>query len=86
MTKPSQKRKTFTRNNFTEHNYNYFNRPQTTQPSRTNTQNPLFSQKSNLPPPSSKSVIFHDYPQFSQDESENYPFFQQNRNRQHTSY
>ena len=31
MTKPSQKRKTFTRNNFAEHNHNYVNQPQTTQ-------------------------------------------------------
>ena len=43
MTKPSQKRKIFTRNNFAEHNYNYVNRPQTTQPFRTNTQNLFFS-------------------------------------------
>ena len=60
MTKTSQKPKTFTGNNFTEHNYNYINRPQTTQSSLTTTQNHLFSQ------PSSNSVNFHDYPQISQ--------------------
>ena len=79
MTKPSQKRKTFTRNNFAEHNYNYVNRPQTTQPSRTNTQNYLFSQGSIFPQPASNSVNFHDYPEISQDKSENYPFLQHNR-------
>ena len=30
------------------------------------------------------SVNFHDYPHPSQDHSENYPFFQQNRNKQQT--
>ena len=44
MPKPTQKRKTFNRNIFAEHNYNFVNRSQTTQPSRTNTQNQLFSQ------------------------------------------
>ena len=32
MTKPSKTRKTFTRSNFAEHNYNYVNPSQTTQP------------------------------------------------------
>ena len=86
MTKPSQKRKTFTRINFAQHNYNYVNRPQTTQFSRTNKQNHLFSQRSNFPQPSSHSVNFHDYPQNSQDKSENHPFFQQHRNRQQTLF
>ena len=75
MTKPTQKRKTFTKNNFAQHNYNYVNRPKTTQPSRTNTQNQLFSQMHSFPKPSSITVNFHDYSQISQDKSENYPFF-----------
>ena len=79
MTKPTQKRKTFTRNNFAEHNYNYVFRSQTTQPSRTNTQNQLFSHRQNFQAPSLNTVRFHDYPQISQDQSENYPFFQQKK-------
>ena len=79
MTKPTQKRKKITRNNFAEHNYNYVNISQTTQPFRINTQNQLFSQRQNFQQPFSKTVNFHDYPQVSQDQSENYPFFQQNK-------
>ena len=74
MTKPSQKRKTFA-----EHNYNYANRPQTTQTSRTNPQKHLFSQRQNFQHSSSNSINIHDYPQISQDQSENYPFFQQQK-------
>ena len=36
MTKPTQKQRTFTRNNFAENIYNYVNRPQTTKPSLAN--------------------------------------------------
>ena len=32
MTKPSKTRKTFTRNSFAEHNYNYVNQSKTNQP------------------------------------------------------
>ena len=78
MTKSTQKRRTFTRNNFAEHNYNYVSRPQTTKPSRANTQNRLFSQRQNFQQATSNSLIFIDYPRVSQDPSENYPFFQQN--------
>ena len=45
MTKPIQKQRTFTRNNFAEHNYNYVNRPQTSKHSRPNTQTHLFLQR-----------------------------------------
>ena len=83
MTKPTQKQRTFTRNNFAEHNYNYVNRPQTTKPSRTNTQNDLISRRQNFYQPASNSVNFKDYPRVSQDQIENYPNFQQNkRNKQ----
>ena len=71
MTKPTQKQRTFTINNFAEHNYNYLNRPQTTEPSRANTQNNLFSQRQNFQQPTSNSVIFNDYPRVSQDQKEN---------------
>ena len=53
MTKPSQKRKIFTRNKFAEYSYNYVNQPQTTHPPRINTQSHLFSQRSNVPQTSS---------------------------------
>ena len=83
MTKPTQKQRRFTRNNFAEHNYNYVNRPQTTKPPRANTQNPLILQRQNFQQPSSISVNFNEYPRVSQDQSEIYPFFQQNKhNRQ----
>ena len=70
MTKPTHKQRTFTRNNFAEHKR----------------QNRLFLQKSNFPITSTNSVNFHDYPHPSQDHSENYPFFQQNRNKQQTPF
>ena len=58
MTKPTQKQRTLTRNNFAEHNYNYVNRPQTTKPSHANTQNYLFSQRQIFQQTSSNSVSF----------------------------
>ena len=79
ITEATHKRKTFTRNKFAEHNNIYVDRPQTTQPSRTNTHYHFLSQRRNFQQPSSNSVNFHDYPQILQDKSENYPFFQQNK-------
>ena len=61
MTKPTQKQRTFTRKNFAEHNYNYLNRPQTSKPPRTNTQNQLFSHRQNFQQPTTNLVIFNDY-------------------------
>ena len=78
MTKPTQKQTTFTRHNFAEHNYNFVNRPQTSEPPRTNTQNHLFSQRQNFQHPTTNSVNFNGYPRILQDQSENHPFFQQN--------
>ena len=83
MTKPLETRKTITKNKIAEHNYNYVNPTQTTHPLRINRQNHLFSQKLNFPITSTNSVNFHDYPHPSQDQSENYPFSQQNRNKHH---
>ena len=60
MTKPTQKQRTFTRNNFAEHNYNYVNRPQTTKPPLTNTQNHSFSQRPSFHQPKSNLVNFFD--------------------------
>ena len=80
MTKPTQKQRTFTRNNFAENNYNYVNRPQTSEPPRTNTQNHLFSLRQNFQQPTTNSVNFYNYPRISRDQSKNYPIFQQNKN------
>ena len=80
MTKPTQKQRTFTRNNFAEHNYKYVNKSQTSKPPRTNPQNLLFSQRQIFQQPTSNSVNFNDNPLNSKDPSENYPFFQQNKN------
>ena len=80
MTKPTQKQRTFTRNNFAEHNYTYVNRPQTSKPPRTNTHNNFFLQRQKFQHPITNSVRFNDYPRISQDQSENYPFFLQSKN------
>ena len=82
MMKPIQKQRTITRNNFAEHNYNYVNRPQTSKSFRPNTQNHLFSQRQHFRQPTTISVDSHDYPRISQDQSENYPFFQQSKNNE----
>ena len=88
MTIPSKTRKPFTGNTFAEHNYNYAHKPRTNQPPRKNTQNlnHVCSYYWNLPKTSTNSVSFPDNPQPTQDYSENYPFFQQNKNKQHTPY
>ena len=88
MTKPSKTRKTFTRNNFAEHNYNYAPQQKTNKPPRKNTQNlnHVCSHYWNLPNTSINSVNFPDNPHPQQDYNENYPFFQQNKNKQQTPY
>ena len=86
MTNPLKTRKTFTRNNFADHNYNYVNPSQTTHPPRESTQNHIFSQKSKFSITSTNSVNFHDYSHSSHDQIESYPFFQQKRNKQQTPY
>ena len=87
LTKPSYKQQTSHSNNFAEHDYNYENWLKTTKPSDINTQIYSYSQSQNIPQPTSNSVSFNDQPQSSQEQSENYPFFQQNKNhknRYHT--
>ena len=88
MTIPSKSQKPFTRNTFAEHNYNYAHKPRTNQPPRKNTQNlnHVCSHYWDLPKTSTNSVNFPENPQPTQDYSENYPFFQQNKNKQHTPY
>ena len=88
MTIPSKTRKPFTRNTFAEHNYNYAHQPKRNQPPRKKTQksNHVCSHYWNLPKTSTNSVNFPDNPQPTQDHSENYSFFQQNKNKQQTPY
>ena len=86
MKKPSKIRKTFTRSNFADHNNSYVNPSKTTQPPRRNNQIHIFSQKWYLPKTSTNSVNFQDYSHPPQDHSENYPFFQQIRNKHQTPY
>ena len=88
MTILSKTRKPFTRNTFAEHNYYFTHKPRTNQPPRKNTQNlnHVSSHYWNLPKTSTNSVSFPDKPQPTHDYTENYPFFQQNKNNQHTSY
>ena len=82
MIKPIQKQRTVTRNNFAEHNYGYVNRPQTSKSFRPSTQNHLFSQRQNFRQSTATSINSHDYPRNSQDQSKNYPFFQQSKNNE----
>ena len=88
MTTPSKTQKPFTRNTFAEHNYNYAHKLRTNQPPRKKTQNlnHVCSNYWNLPKTSTNSVSFPDNPQPTQDYSENYPFFQKNKNNQYTPY
>ena len=88
MTIPSKTQKTFLRNTFAEHNYNYAHQPKTNQHPRKTTKilNLVCSHYWNLLNTSTNSVNFQDNPQPPQDYSENHPFFQQNKNKQQTPY
>ena len=86
MTKQSKPLKTFTRNKFAEHNYNYAHPSRTNQPPRKNMQNHVCSRYWNLPNTSTNSVNFQDNSHPPKDYSENYPFFQQNKNKKQTPY
>ena len=86
MTIPSKTRKTFTRNNFADHNYNYTHPSKTNYQPRKNFSNYTRSRNwdNSMAPPNSVNFQTNLHP--SQDRSENYPFFQQNKNKKHTSY
>ena len=88
MTVPSKTRKSITRNTFAEYNYNYAHKQRTNQPSQKNKQNlnHVCSQYWNLPKTSTNSVNFPENPRPTQDYTENYPFFQQNKNNLHTPF
>ena len=85
---PSKTRKTFTRNNFAEHNYNYTHPSKTNYPPRKNTNNHIRSRNWDNPMASTNTVNFQTNSHPPQDRSENYQFFQQNKNKnkKQTSY
>ena len=89
MTVSSKPRKTFTRNTFAEHNYNYAHSSKTNYPPRKNN-NHVCSHYWDNPMTTTNSVNFRTYSHPPQDHSENYPFFQQNTNKKqaphHTDY
>ena len=84
MTIPPKTRKTFTRNNFADHNYNYTHPSKTNYQPRKNFSHYTRSRNWDNPMAPPNSVNFQTNP--PQDRSENYPFFQQNKNKKQTSY
>ena len=91
MTVPSKPRRTFKRNTFAEHNYNYAHSSKTNYPPppRKN-KNHVCSHYWDNPMTTTNSVNFRFNSHPPQDHSENYPFFQQNKNKKqaphHTDY
>ena len=87
---PSKTRRTFTRNTFAEHNYNYAHSSKTNYPPRKPDNNHISSHHWNNPMTTANSVNFQTNSDPPQDCSENYPFFQQNKNKKqaphHTDY
>ena len=89
MTVPSKTRRKFTRNTFAEHNYNYAHSSKTNFPPRKNHNNQVRSRYWDNPMTTTNSVNFQSNSHPPQDRSENYPFFQQNKNKKaphHTDY
>ena len=86
MTRPPKPRKTLTRNNFAEHNYNYTHPPRTHQPPRKTNNNHVCSHYWDKPMTTNNSVNFQPNQHPPQDHSENYPFFQQIKNKQQTPH
>ena len=86
MTIPPKTRKTFTRNNFADHNYNYTHPSKTSYQPRKNFSNYTRPRNWDNPMAPPNSVNFQTNLHPPQDRSENYPFFQQNKNKKQTSY
>ena len=86
MTIPPKTRKTFTRNHFADHNYNYTHPSKTNYQPRKNFSNYTKSRNWDNPMAPPNSVNFQTNLHPPQDRSENYPFFQQNKNKKQTSY
>ena len=80
ITKPSKPRRTFTRNNFAEHNYNYAHSSKANYPPRKNI-NHVCSHYWDNPMITTNSVNFQTNSHPPQDHSENYPNFQQKKNK-----
>ena len=86
MTRPPKPRKTFTRSNFAEHNYNYTHPSKTNHSPRKINNNHVCSHYWDKPMTTNNSVNFQSNQHPPQDHSENYPFFQQNKIRKQTPH
>ena len=86
MTIPSKTHRTFKRNTFAEHNYNYTHSSKTNYPPQKNNNNQIRSQYWDNPMTTTNSVNFQTNSHPPQDCSENYPFFQQNKNKKQASH
>ena len=86
MTVPSKPRRTFTRNTFAEHNYNFAHSSKTNYPPRKTNNNHVSSHYWDNPMTTTNSVNFRTNSHPPQDHSENYPFFQQNKNKKQTPH
>ena len=85
MTKQSKLRKTFTRSNFAEHNYNYAHSSKANYLPRKNI-NHVCSHYWDNPMTTTNSLNFQTNSHPPQDQSENYPFFKQNKNKKQTPH
>ena len=83
MIRPPRPQRTFTRNNFAEHNYNYTHPPRTNNSPRkpNSNHNNIYSRNWERPITSNNPVNFQSNQRSTQDYSEIYPFFQQNKNK-----
>ena len=86
MTIPPKPRKTFTRSNFAEHNYNYTHPSKTNHSPRKTNNNHVCSHYWDKPMTTNNSVNVQSNQYPPQDHSENYSFFQQNKNRKQTPH
>ena len=77
----TNKQKTSKRNNFSDHNYNFFAKSKITKPPYMNSQNQsqAHNYKQNVPQQATHTLFFNDQPRVRVDRSENYPLFQQKK-------
>ena len=69
----TNKQKRSNRNNFSDHNYNFFQKSKTPK-SPSNSQNQPQTQNQSVPQQASQAVFFNDYPRATLDHNENNPF------------
>ena len=81
LTRPPKPRRTFTRNNFAEHNYNYTHPPRAHYSPRIPNNTHVYSHYWDKPTTTNNPVNFQPNQHPTQDYSEKYPFFQQNKNK-----